>query len=47
MYFLELVLLRKKYNLQQGNLSNVIAGTKKSCAGWVIEKYDDSVRRIS
>jgi hypothetical protein len=39
--------LREKYNLQQGNLSNVIAGTKKSCAGWVIEKYDDSVRRIS
>ena len=39
--------LRMKYNLEQSNLSNMIAGTKKSCAGWSIEKYDDSFPRIS
>ena len=39
--------LREKYNLQQGNLSNLVAGTKKSCAGWVIERCGDSVHHIS
>lgn len=33
--------LREKYKLSQGNLSNMIAGIKKSCGGWVIEKSDD------
>jgi hypothetical protein len=39
--------LREKYNLQQGNLSAMVAGRKKSCAGWVIERCGDSVHRIS
>ena len=39
--------LREKYNLPQGNLSNLIAGSKKSCLGWVIEKCDDSAHHIS
>lgn len=30
--------LREKYNLQQGNLSNMVHGRKKSHLGWTIEK---------
>ena len=33
--------LREKYKLQQGNLSALVAGRKKSCSGWIIEKCDD------
>jgi len=39
--------LREKYNLQQGNLSAMVAGRKKSCSGWVIERYGDSAHCIS
>lgn len=39
--------LRVKYNLGQGNVSNLVAGKKKSCGGWTIEKCDDSFRRKS
>lgn len=35
--------LREKYNLQQSNLSNVVAGRKKSHMGWVIDKSPDEV----
>ena len=38
--------LREKYNLQQGNLVNMISGLKKSCSGWTTERYDDSSHRI-
>lgn len=34
--------LRDKYLLNQGNLSNVVAGRRKSHMGWTIEKCDDS-----
>jgi len=33
--------LREKYNLQQSNLSNLIAGRRKCCLGWTIEKFGD------
>lgn len=39
--------LREKYNLPQGNLSNMVAGRRKSCSGWVIEKCGDSAFHIS
>jgi hypothetical protein len=39
--------LRMKYNLPQGNLSNMVAGKKKSCCGWTIGRCDDFFRRIS
>lgn len=40
--------LREKYsNLSQGNLSNVVAGRKKSHMGWTIEKYSDASHRKS
>jgi len=39
--------LRIKYSLPQGNLSNMVAGRKKSCGGWTIGRYDGFALHIS
>ena len=40
--------LREKYNIKNaGNLNNVVLGNRTMCEGWIIERYDDSVPRIS
>ncbi len=39
--------LREKYNLQQGNLSAMVAGKKKSCSGWTTERFLDEPFQIS
>ena len=39
--------LCEKYGLAQSNVSNMLAGRKKSCGGWFIQKCDYSFRHIS
>lgn len=39
--------LRVKYNLGQGNLTNMVSGKRKSCGGWTIEKCNGASHHIS